>query len=124
MFTIVVIPKYSTYQTRYENTKDLYDRMDYALEEVLPEDASVTCSSFLLAHISDRDVIYEVNYHTYKEDGKTLYKTDTEYIVLDIRSGYAKKSLEIAEYYISQGYVEYYNDEGAVLILVDENFEE
>ena len=122
MFTIVVISKYNTYQTRYEDTKDVYDRMDYALEEVLPDDASVTCSSFLLAHVSDRDVIYEVNYHTYKEDGKTLYKTDTEYIVLDIRSGYAKKSLEIAEYYISQGYVEYYNDEGAVLILVDENF--
>ena len=123
MFVIVVIPKYSTYETRYEDSKALFDRLDYALEEVLPEDSTVTCSSFLLAHVSDRDVIYEVSYHTYKEDGKTLYKTDTEYIVLDIRPGYATKSLEIADFYISAGYVEYYKDEGAVLILVDENFE-
>ncbi len=122
MFTIVVIPKYNTYHTRYEDTSELIGRLDYALEEVLPEDASVTCSTFLLAHISSRDVIYEVGYHTYKEDGQTLYKTDTEYIVLDIRSGYAQKSLEIAEFYYSKGYVEYYSDEGAVLILVDENF--
>lgn len=122
MFTIVVIPKYHTYQTRYEENAELFERIDYALEEVLPEDASVTCSTFLLAHISSRDVIYEVSYHTYKEDGQTLYKTDTEYIVLDIRSGYAKSSLEIAEFFYSKGYVEYYSDEGAVLILVNKNF--
>lgn len=119
MFTIVVIPKYSTYTDRYENNKDIYERIDYALEEVLPEDASVTCSSFLLAHISSRDTVYEVNYH--KENGE--YKTDTEFIVLDIRSGYAKTSLEIASYYRSKGYVKYYYDKDAVLILVDENFE-
>jgi hypothetical protein len=119
MFTIVVIPKYSTYADRYENNKDIYERIDYALEEVLPEDASVTCSSFLLAHISSRDTVYEVNYH--KENGE--YKTDTEFIVLDIRSGYAKTSLEIACYYRSKGYVKYYYDKDAVLILVDENFE-
>lgn len=124
MFTIVVIPKYTTYQTRYKDNTELFNRIDYALEEVLPEDASVTCSSFLLAHIASRDVIYEVNYHTYKQDGETLYKTDTEYIVLDIRPGYDKKSLEIAEFFYSHGYIEYYRDEGAVLILVDENFSE
>ena len=78
----------------------------------------MTCSTFLLAHISDRDVIYEVNYH---KDGDE-YKTDTEYIVLDVRSGYAKASLEIAEYYKSKGYVEHYYDEGAVLILINENY--
>ena len=118
MFTIVVIPKYTTYNEKYEKNLELYTRIDYALENEIPEDATVTCSTFLLAHISDRDVIYEVNYH--KEGDE--YKTDTEYIVLDIRSGYAKASLEIAEYYKSKGYVEHYYDEGAVLILINENY--
>lgn len=118
MFTIVVIPKYATYHERYEANSELFTRIDYALETELPEDATVTCSTFLLAHISDRNVIYEVNYHKEGND----YKTDTEYIVLDVRSGYAKASLEIAEYYKSKGYVEHYYDEGAVLILINENY--
>ena len=118
MFTIVVIPKYATYHERYEANSELFTRIDYALETELPEDATVTCSTFLLAHISDRNVIYEVNYHKEGND----FKTDTEYIVLDVRSGYAKASLEIAEYYKSKGYVEHYYDEGAVLILINENY--
>ena len=118
MFTIVAIPKASSYVKKYDTSKELYERLDYALEEVLPEDSSVTCSSFLLAHIADRDVIYELNYH--KENKE--YKTDTEYIVLDMRSGYAKTSQEAADFFISKGYTEFYKDEGAILILVDENY--
>ncbi|MBE6696726.1 MAG: DUF2079 domain-containing protein [Ruminococcaceae bacterium] len=118
MFTVVAVPKYSSYIEKYEKNKEIYSRLDYVLEEVLPEDASVTCSTFLLAHIADRDTIYELNYH--KENKE--YKTDTEYIVLDIRSGYAKASLEAAEFFCSKGYTEFYKEEGAVLILVDENF--
>ena len=118
MFTIAVVPKYNSYYSKYQENKELYERMDYALETILPEEASVTCSTMLLAHISDRDVIYEVNYH--KENN--LYKTDTEFVVLDIRSGYSKASLEIADFYRSKGYEDYYCDEGAVLILIDNNF--
>ncbi len=118
MFTIVAVPKYATYADRYEKNKELYSRLDYALEEVLPEDATVTCSSFLLAHISDRDTIYELNYH--KENN--IYKIDTEFIVLDIRSGYAEASLKAAEFFVEEGYTEYYRDNGAVLILIDKNF--
>ncbi len=118
MFTIVAIPKYSAYVKRYNDNKELFDRLDYALEEVLPEDASVTSSSFLIAHIASRSEIYELKYHTENNE----YKTDTEYIVLDIRSSYAKASLEAAEFFISKGYTEFYRDDGAVLILVDENY--
>ncbi len=118
MFTIVVIPKYGVYVERYETQDEIYKRMDYALEEVLPKDASVACSSFILSHIAQRDVVYEVNYH--KENGK--YKADTEYIVLDMRTSYEKKSLEIAEYYYSVGYEEFYSDDGALLILIDKDF--
>lgn len=118
MFTIVVIPKFSSYVTKYETYKEIYDRIDYALEEVLPEDSSVTCSSFIVAHIADRNSVFELNYH--KEDNE--YKTDTEYIVLDMRSGYAKESKEAADFFVSNGYEEFYKDEGAVLILVNKNY--
>ncbi len=118
MFTIVAVPKYSSYVKRYNDNKELFERLDYALVEVLPEDVSVTSSSFLIAHIASRDEIYELKYHT--EDGE--YKTDTEYIVLDLRSSYAKASLEAAEFFTSRGYTEFYRDEGAILILVDENY--
>ena len=119
LFTIVAIPKFSTYVERYDNNKAIYERLDYALEEVLPKDSSVTCSSFLLAHIASRDTVYELNYH--KEN--KVYKTDTEYVVIDLRSGYSSASQEAAEFFLSEGYTEFYRDEGAVLILVDENFE-
>ena len=120
LFVITVIPKYTTYTERYEKNKDLYARIEYALEEELPENASVTSTTWLLAHIADRDVIYEAKYH--KDESTKEYKTDTEYIVLDMRSGYAQSSAEIAEFYISKGYVEHYRDDGAILILVDKDF--
>ena len=117
LFTVVVIPKFTHYAGMYTSNKAIYEKMDYALEEVLPENASVTCSTFLLAHIADRDVIYEVGYHT--ENGQ--YKTDTEFVVLDMRSGYRSSSLKQAEYFISKGYVEFYSDEETVLILRNES---
>ena len=77
--------------------------MTSSLEEVIPEDASVACSTYILPHIASRSVIYEVEYH--KENGK--FKTDIEYVVFDMR--YEAKSLEIAEFYLENGYEEYYN---------------
>lgn len=121
MFTVAIIPKYVHYSNLYEVNKEaVYDKLDYALEEKLPDDASVACSSFLLAHISDRDVIYEISYH---KDGDGNYKTDTEYVVIDMRSGYQKSGLEQAEYFYSNGYTEHYSEENVVLILKNENID-
>lgn len=121
LFVVTVVPKYTNYSKKYEKNKELYTRIEYALNEVLPEDASVTSTTWFLAHIADRDVIYEAKYH--KDEETKEYKTDTEYVVLDMRSGYAQSSSEIAEFYKARGYVEFYSDEGAILILVDENFQ-
>lgn len=119
MFAIAVVPTYNTYSKKYEDNKEVFERMDYALEDVLPEDVSVTCSSMLLAHIADRDEIYELKYHV---DENKNYKADTEYIVLDVRASYKKDSLAAADYFRSKGYTEFYHDDGAILILVDKNF--
>jgi hypothetical protein len=84
--------------------------MNSVLEEILPEDASVACSTFILPHIADRSEIYEVEYH--KENGS--FKTDIEYVVLDMR--YADSSNKAKEFYMANGYSEYHSGK-QILIL-------
>ena len=112
LFIVICIPKYNTYTERYEKNKETYEKFDYALTEVLPKDASVAASSFFVTHIYDRDEIYEVKYHI-TENGK--YKTDIEYVVLDMR--YKEESESAAKFYLKNGYEEFYLDEGYVWIL-------
>ena len=112
MFILVCVPKFATYADRYKDFKGTYEKYDYALTEVLPEDSSVAASSFFISHIYERDDIYEVKYHKDK-DGN--YKTDIEYVVLDMR--YKEDSNAAVEFYLANGYEEFYLDEGYVLIL-------
>ena len=111
LFFTLCVPKYSIYHERLEKNGEMYERYDYALTEVLPEDASVAASSFLVTHICDRDEIYEVKYH--KVNGK--YKTDIEYVVLDMR--YKDESNDAASFYLANGYEEFYFDSGVIWIL-------
>ncbi len=111
LFLVICIPKYDTYDKRLETSAETYEKYNYALTEVLPEDASVAASSFLITHIYDRDEIYEVKYH--KENGK--YKTDVDFVVLDMR--YKDESNDAAAFYLDNGYEEYYLEKGCVWIL-------
>lgn len=81
LFFIIVIPKFTYYQEKYTNNKETFKEMDEILETI-PDDASVATSTFLLAHLSDRSEIYELNYH--KENKQ--FKTDTDYVVIDVNS--------------------------------------
>jgi len=112
LFVGVCVPKCAKYVEWNKDYSDMYEKYDYALEQVLPKDASVAASSFLVSHICDRDIVYEVYYHK-TNDGK--YKTDIDYVVLDMR--YEDQSNHAAQFYLNNGYEEYYNDEGYVLIL-------
>ena len=95
MFTMMFATKFSSYVIRQIENNEEYVLMDEALEQI-PDDASVTASTFLIPHICDRDVIYEVYYTTH---------TDTDYLVLDVREGYKAESLIFAEEWMSYGYV-------------------
>ena len=79
------------------------------MEEILdqlPEDASLNVSSFLLAHVSDRDEVYEVAYHK--------NAPDVDFVVLDKRySGYEKTVLA----YENHGYTVYGDYGNLILIL-------
>ncbi len=64
------------YRNAWESGKDTYIQMENVLDAV-PADASVCCSTFLVAHLADRYEVYEFEYHG--------IKNDTDYIVLDAR---------------------------------------
>lgn len=104
LYIATSMPKMNSYVKKWENN-DSYVRMEEALDTI-PEDASVSCSTFLLAHIADREVIYEVAYHG--------YQTDVEYVALDLRYGGYEKYMD---YYTSEGYRVVTMEGGLVVIL-------
>jgi uncharacterized membrane protein len=110
LFSVLAGGKLGYYSEKYYNGRDDFKAMNSVLEEILPEDASVACSTFILPHIADRSEIYEVEYH--KENGS--FKTDIEYVVLDMR--YADSSNKAKEFYMANGYSEYHSGK-QILIL-------
>lgn len=112
LFVMICIPKFGTYVGRYNDYKDTYDRLDTAIAEQIPDDASVSASSFLIPRLYEREHIYEVKYH---KDENGAYKTDTRYVVLDMR--YADESNKAYDFYIENGYELVYEDEGLIKIL-------
>ncbi len=105
MYLVSVLPKLNTYHDRWDAGKDTYRQMD-AILDTIPKDASVTCSSFLLAHLADRDEIYELKYH--ENVG------DTDYVIFDAR--YKIEEDQLNAYY-DQGYVVKEEHKGMLLIL-------
>lgn len=89
-----VIPKVVNYRNVYRIDKENITKISEVLER-LPDDASVSVSTFLLQKISDRDEVYELEYHE---------KPDTDYMVVDER--YLTEELEknYISKYIDAGY--------------------
>lgn len=93
IYLFSVVPFFNSYRTRWQSGKDTYAKMEAALDTI-PEDASVCVSTFLLAHIADRDEVYEVKYHD--------YKPDVDYVVLDMR--YKASYEDALDAYLAHGY--------------------
>ena len=105
IYVFSVIPKLNTYTRRWESGKATYRYMENILDTI-PEDASINVSTFLLAHVADRDVVYEVGYHD--------NKPDVDYVILDLRYSSYQKALDA---YLAHGYTLYAEYEGLILIL-------
>jgi len=84
LYAMVFWPSVQGTVTRFENNRETCRKMDAVLA-LVPEDASVTCSTFLLPHLAQREVVYEDFYHL---------QTDTEYAVIDLRPGYRDSSFD------------------------------
>jgi uncharacterized membrane protein len=107
MYSFYVMPSYNSYTQRYNENKDTYAQME-AILDTIPEDASLNISTFLLAHVADRDEIYELNYH-----GDVA---DVDFVVLDLR--YADNTLAAhRRAYLRQGYTVFETYDGLIEIL-------
>ena len=91
---MIVMPKIETYVGRWINDSDTYIAMEAVLDEI-PQEASVTASTMLVAHLAQRDVIYEDFYHE---------NPDTDYVVLDMRNNYATFSKTYRDTCLQNGY--------------------
>ncbi len=102
----------SSYHSWWQSDKEKLERMESILETI-PDDASVCASTFLVPHLAQRDVIYEISYHG--------YEPDVDYVVVDLRN--EKESKMEYNIYGSRGYVKIAEEEGLILIMQkDPNF--
>lgn len=75
-----VVPSARYYLNRYTADKTRYAQMDALLERI-PDDASVTATTFLTTRLSDREILYDYQYCSRE------HLLSSEYVVL----GYAKE---------------------------------
>ena len=111
LYVSSVLPFAVGYVNRYRQNAQTYQKMEEILD-VIPKDSSVSASSFLLAHLSDRDEIYELRYHA--------KAADVDYVVFDLRY---QVDQGIYNYYIANGYEELERHEKMILILYRGNAE-
>ena len=105
IYVFTVLPKVNTYVRRWEGNQETYLQMEEILD-TLPEDASLSVSTFLLAHVADRDEIYEVRYHE--------NAPDVDYVVLDVRFDACEATRRA---YDRHGYTLFAEYDGLIVIL-------
>ncbi len=110
LYSMIILPKIEAYVGRWIQDNAVFTEMEAVLDEI-PDDASVTASTMLLAHLAQREVIYEDYYH------KT---PDTDFVVLDMRGGYATFSQSYRDICIQNGY-EVWTSTNELLILYRPN---
>jgi len=100
------VPTQSAYIKYLETDAKTIAVLDEAMSYI-PEDATVSASPFLVAHLADRDVLYEIS-NTYK------IEEQTDYAVIDMR--YAESDPYPAKYKIL-GYTVVFEVEDIVCIM-------
>jgi len=105
VYLVTIMPTVTTYVNRWKNGREKYAEMREILDTI-PEDASVATTPFMVAHLADRDEIYELKYHG--------GEADVDYVVIDMSRAYDQNQVNT---YLNKGYVvtEFY--EGKVMIL-------
>jgi uncharacterized membrane protein len=104
LYAVCVLPECSAYAARWDGGKEVYTHIDETLA-ALPEDASLSVSSHLLAHVSDRDIVYDLSYR-----GNA---PDVDYVVIY----YPTIDYAVKYAYLSAGYMVWEDVPGEVLIL-------
>ena len=105
-YVTTVFPAVGSNVMDWTKNRDRYTLMEEVLATI-PEDASVSCSAFLLPHLANRDEVYEIYYH----DGEY----DTDYVIFDATRSIDQKDINA---YLRHGYVILEEYDGLLIILV------
>ncbi len=97
LFFMIIVPAAADDYNSYISNKEMYEEMNEVLSSI-PDDASVCASTFLIPHLSERDIIYESYYTTHD---------DFEYLIFDMRGSYAEDSIRLAVKFEEKGFVPY-----------------
>ncbi|MBQ9121368.1 MAG: DUF2079 domain-containing protein [Clostridia bacterium] len=108
MYAFYALPNLVGNARIWQGYKDTYRQMDAILDK-LPKDASVSASTSIVAHVADREEVYEIYYHG--------DKTDIDYVVFDTRYGVDATMRRQIQKYLSNGYELYAEHEGMLTIL-------
>ncbi len=87
-----VVPHMERSFKNYNENKSYYTKKEKFLKKI-PQDASVSASTFLVPHLANRDFIYETYYHK--------NKLDVEYVVIDTGG---EENDQVLAYYKSHNY--------------------
>lgn len=77
MFSTIILPTGLYYPRIYNEYKDYYTEIRETLA-LVPDDASVTATTFLTTELSDREICYDFSY------ASRLHLLSSDYIVLDV----------------------------------------
>ncbi len=107
-YLFTAFPTLGTYAGMYRDNRADYIQMEEALD-ALPSDAALSVSTMLLAHVADRDTVYEIDYH-----GNAA---DVDYVVFDLRYTSQSELLTRKTAYFRMGYTVHQEIDGLLLIL-------
>ena len=78
LFFALPFSRFTGYVSDWQKDAAEYRVMEQALREI-PADGSVACTTMLLPHLSQRDIVYETHYH------EPLDNEKLDYVILDAR---------------------------------------
>jgi len=94
LFTCVTFPKWEIYTKRYKENENNYIQMENAISSLIPKDASVATSGFMMPHL-----YFNNNVVVLKEG----MEVNQDYAVIDLRGGYSSDNDNFS-YYLTNDY--------------------
>ncbi len=95
LYTFLIMPELGNQIRLWSIDHKGYTEMEETLA-LVPEDASVNASTFLVPHLAERMALYDIGYHP---------ETDTDFVILDIRGGYHGEAAKMAGVLAKTDYV-------------------
>lgn len=111
LISTVYLAAYEHYPRMLEANKATLTSMKQAMDEI-PEGSSVLATCYLTGYLSDREVLYDIDYNL---EGSTYFKAD--YIVIDLRPAYKGDHESLVPMFLSDGYEILTMEKDEILIL-------